>query len=85
MYASEDTHAPISSKHYVEVLMIDLHNYPHRKRDISAAEPIFAFIWVLRGKTEVGFGTTEWEDDIHILPMFWFQTVRESEGAHEVC
>lgn len=37
------------------------------------------------GGEEVGVGMFKSRDDIHILPMFWFQTVRESKKADEVC
>ena len=33
---------------------------------------------------EVGLGMFDRRDDIHILPMFGFQTVRESKEAVEV-
>lgn len=32
----------------------------------------------------LGVGICEWRDDIHIFPMFWLQTLRESEGADDI-
>lgn len=59
-------------------------------QDVNAAAPIFGFNWSIfmspqRKKGEVGEGICEWRDDIHILLVFWIQTVRESKEADDVC
>ncbi len=55
----------------------------------QCCQPIFGFSWVIfmcpQREEEVGVEMFERRDDMHILPVFWFQTVRESKEADEVC
>lgn len=78
------------SRHFPNAFLIEMYNCHLRKGHASAAEAIFGFNWVnfmcpQRDEEEEGVRMFEGRDDIHILPMFWFQTVRESKEADEVC
>lgn len=66
---------------------MDIYNYSLGKGHVKAVESIFGFTWIIcpKREEEVEVGMFERRDDIHILPMFWFQTVRESKGVDEVC
>lgn len=78
------------SRHFPDAFLIDTYNCHLGKGHVCSAELIFGFSWVhfmclQREEEDVGVGMFEWRDDIHILSVFWFQTVRESKGADEVC
>lgn len=76
------------TRHFPHAFLIEMYNYCLRKGHVSGAEPIFGFDGVTcphREEVEVGVGMFKSRDDIHILPMFWFRTVRESKEADEVC
>lgn len=78
------------SRHFaLDAFLIDMCNCRLRKGHASVAEAIFGFSWVIfmcpQREEEVGVGMFEWRDDIHILSVFWFQTVRESKETDEVC
>lgn len=78
-----------SPRHFPDAFLMDMYNSHLRRGHISAAEPRLDFNWVIfmcpaPSEEDVGLGMFDWRDDIHILPMFGFQTVRESKEAVEV-